>query len=128
MNFDEFKKTVQTFGSDPKKWSDSESRPFFPALSGNEAAVWTEERRLDDKLNLFCPPFNPGLSERLYAAIINEQNKHLFFVFLRYSAVISLLFLICGFYIGWQDAELNYANTQSYFNDMFDYTLNTMEL
>lgn len=128
MNFDAFRKNVQTFGSDPKKWPGCENPSFSLALSGNEAALWTEERRLDDRLNLFSPPFNPGLSERLFAAIVNEQNRRLFFVFLRYSAAVSLLLMICGFYIGWQNAEMNYANTQSYFNDMFDYTLNTTEL
>lgn len=130
MNTDSFKRTVQTFGSNPIRWPEKQAAyaSYLSSHSGVASLIMAEEKPLDDALDMFKAPLNPGLSERVYAAIINEQNKHHFFVFLRFSTVLSLLLLICGFYLGWQDAHQNFTNTQSYFSDMFNYTLNVMEL
>lgn len=121
-DFQEFKKKVQTYGS----------RPFLktaePAYGGAYALVLAEEKALDDRLDAFEAPFNPELTARLMKTIVTERNARLFFLFFRHSAWLSVLLMLCGFYFGYHEAMQSYANTTSYFNDMFDLTLNATEL
>ena len=122
MDFQKFKQEVQTYGS----------RPFLntphPAYDGAYALVLNEEKALDDRLDLFEPPFNPGLASRLMKAVITEQNTRLFFLFAKHSIWLSFLLMLCGFYFGYQEAADSCANSTSYFNDMYDLTFTETEL
>ena len=121
MNFNSFKKMVQTFGSCRDRWETDDI---------DSAAAWTEsaegagviraERLLDAKLDLFCPPVCSHLADRLYATIVNEKTQRQIFLLLRYSTWLSLLFIISGFCLGWYQTHQDYVNTQSYFDTMFD--------
>lgn len=121
MDFNSFKKTVQTFGSRRDRWEtdDIESARGW-AETGEGAAVIRAERLLDDKLDALCPPAVRSLANRLYAAILNEKTQRQLFLFWRYSAWLSLLFMIGGFYLGWHQTHRDYVNTQSYFDALFD--------
>lgn len=82
MNFNSFKKMVQTFGSCRDRWETDDI---------DSAAAWTEsaegagviraERLLDDKLDLICPPVCSHLADRLYATIVNEKHNGRSFCF-----------------------------------------------
>lgn len=115
-DFQTFKQTVQTYGS----------RPFLNGLDGTEklngafAAVFAEEQALDDALDLYEPPFDRTLADRLMKTIVTEQNMRMLFVFVKRSAWLCLITAICGFCFGYVESREAYAATAEYFNDMFD--------
>ena len=121
MNFNSFKKMVQTFGSCRNRWEtdDIDSAAAW-AESGAGAGVIRAERLLDDKLDLICPSVCDNLAGRLYTAIMNEKMQRQFLLFIRYSTWFSLLFMSGGFFLGWYQTHQDYVNTQSYFDTMFD--------
>ena len=121
MDFNSFKKMVQTFGSCRSRWEtdDIDSAAAW-AESDEGAGVIRAERLLDDKLNLICPPACGNLAERLYTAVMNEKTQRQFLLFVRYSTWFSLLFMIGGFCLGWFQTHQDYVNTQSYFDTIFD--------
>ena len=123
MDFNSFKKTVQTFGSCRDRWetNDPASADILAKTEEGKAIVHTE-KTLDDKLDTFCPPVCIDLTDRLYTVIINEKTQRQFFLFVRYSAWLSLLFMIGGFCLGWYQTQQDYINTQSYFDTIFDPT------
>lgn len=120
MDFNSFKKIVQTFGSASMHWEtdDASIYDWEKSVAGSE--IIKKERCLDKKLDLVCPPSCDLLVDRLYTAIINDNTRQQFFLFLRYSKWLSLLFVISGFCLGWYQTHQDYVNTQSYFDTIFD--------
>ena len=121
MDFNSFQKMVQTFGACRARW---ETKEFEAASAWAEtprgADIIRSEQKLDERLNLFRPPVCAGLSDRLYAALLNERTQRQFLFILRYSTWLSLLFMIGGFCLGWYQTRQVYINTQSYFDTLFD--------
>ena len=120
MDFNSFKKTVQTFGACRDRWetNDPETANIL-AISNAGTSIVHTEKMLDDKLDMFCPPDCHDLADRLYTAVINETAQKQFLLFVRYSAWFSLLFMIGGFYLGWYQTQQDFVDTQSYFDTLF---------
>lgn len=124
MDLTSFTKLVQTFGAAPERWNTPEHEAALQLAGTPQGAdLLKQEKRLDDKLDLFQAPSCDKLCERLYASIINDKSQRLIFLFLRQATWISLLFMIGGFYFGWYQTHEDYVNTTSYFNQMFDETI-----
>lgn len=121
MDFDSFKKMVQTFGASCARWetNDAEAAAVW-AKSGVGTGIIKTEQQLDNKLDLICAPPCGLLADRLYAAVMNEKTQRQIFLFLRYSTWLSLLLMIGGFWLGWYQTQQDYVNTQSYFDTIFD--------
>ena len=118
MTFDSFAQTVQTFGASPSRWETDEINAWATTEEGFN--LLQTEKELDDQLDLVQPPACAGLIERIQVAVMNEKAQRQILLFWKISPWISFLFMIGGFYLGWYENHLNYANTQSYFSTMFD--------
>lgn len=121
MTFDSFAKTVQTFGSDPDRWETEQRDDIVKWTQTDEGrSVLRQEKELDEQLNLLQPPPCSGLIDKIQSAIIQDKAKSQILLFWRISPWISVLCILCGFYLGWHQSQQNYINMQSYFSTMFD--------
>lgn len=103
MTFDRFKNILRHSGAaDP-----------VPADDG--------DAKLNAMLDLWRVPDCGELAARIYAAAAADKRlRQQVFVFWRYSAVFSAVFMIGGFCFGLYSSHLDHLNTQSYFDTIFD--------
>lgn len=103
MTFDRFKNILRHSGAaDP-----------VPAGDG--------DAKLNAMLDLWRVPDCGELAARIYAAAAADKRlRQQVFVFWRYSAVFSAVFMIGGFCFGLYSSHLDHLNTQSYFDTIFD--------
>ena len=115
-----FEQTLQTFGASPSHWETEQKDELVAWGKTDGAEIMRQEKDLDDCLNLLVPPVCDNLTEKIQALVINEKIQRQIVLFWKISPWISFLFMVCGFSLGWYQHHLDYINTQSYFNTMFD--------
>ena len=120
MISDSFSKTVQTFGAGFARRETDRPDAFDAWAATNGAAILKEEKELDDLLNTVQPPPCSGLAERIYAIALNDALRGQLLIFRRFVPWVSVACAVFGFCLGWYQNHADVANTQSYFNTMFD--------
>ena len=120
MISDSFSKTVQTFGADPMRWETDRKDALNIWATTEGATVLQTEKALDDLLNTVQPPPCSGLAERIYAIASNDALRGQLLIFLRFVPWVSVACAVFGFCLGWSQNHADAANTQSYFETMFD--------
>ncbi len=121
MDFDRFKTIIQTFGASPCRWETTDLESAVDWIDCEQGKTFIQEqKKIDGYLDLLQPPACPFLSEKIYNAVMNEMTQRQIFLFLRYSTLLSFLFMIGGFCLGWYQTQQDYINTQSYFTTLFN--------
>lgn len=85
-----------------------------------QTSVPEEEKELNACLDMIQPPDCTGLTDKILSAVLLEKAKSQMLLFWRVSPWISVLCILCGFYLGWYQSHQDYINAQSYFSTMFD--------
>jgi len=121
MSTDSFAQIVQTFGTDTKHWETDQADQIKAWIETDEGnRIFQEEKKLDDCLNLVLPPACTCLIDKIQAVVANEKIQRQILLFWKISPWISAACIVFGFCLGWYQNYSDYANTQSYFNTLFD--------
>ena len=120
MNTDSFAQMIQTFGANPERWETDRPDLVRSWAETDGAEVLRAQKELDMRLDTVQPPVYPDLIGKIKSVIIRENAQRQLLLFWRVSPWISVACAVFGFCLGWYQNYSDYANTQSYFDTMFN--------